>query len=52
MRTNDKRKMNAVRLLKEATERHRPVHVVHLFESSRPAWETRRHDLHLGRDHS
>ncbi len=51
MRANAKRKANAVRLLKEATERHRPVHVVHPFESSRPAWEARERHLHLGRDH-
>jgi hypothetical protein len=49
MRANDKRKMNAARLLKEATVRHRPVHVVHPFESTGPAWERRRRDLHEDR---
>jgi hypothetical protein len=51
MRVNDKRKVNAVRLLKEATVRHRPVHVVHPFESTGPVWERRRRDLVLSRDH-
>jgi hypothetical protein len=50
MRTNDKRKVNAARLLKEATVRHRPVHVVHPFETTGPMSERRRRELHPGRD--
>jgi hypothetical protein len=50
MRADEKRKVNAARLLKEATVRHRPVHVVHPFESTGPVWERRRRDLYPGRD--